>query len=110
VLIDYISAQPLSLRQWHGYDPPPGSGNAANVAREFPDQWHVEASTGAPDAKAFVVAVMRPYRKGQAVTGVVRREASGLVIPTARGDVRVAFHSAGNFAVVQTAGRTWTLK
>lgn len=100
----------LSLRQWDGYDPPPGSGNAANVAREFPDQWHVEAATGAPAVKAFVVAVLRPYRKGQAVTGPVRRESSRLVIPTARGEVKVAFHAAGNFAVVETPTRTWTLK
>ena len=110
VLIDYINAEPLSLRQWDGYDPPPGSGNAANVAREFPNQWHVEAATRAPAAKAFVVAVLRPYRQGQAVTDPVRRESSGLVIPTAHGDVKVAFHSAGGFAVVQTAARTWTLK
>ena len=110
VLIDYISAEALSLRQWDGYDPPPGSGNAANVSRQFPGQWHIEAATAALAAKAFVVAVLRPYRKGQAVSGSVRREASGLVIPTARGDVKVAFHSGGNFAVVQTAARTWTLK
>jgi hypothetical protein len=44
------------------------------------------------------------------VTGPVRGESSNLVIPTARGDVKVAFHSAGNFAVVQTPARTWTLK
>ena len=59
---------------------------------------------------AFVVAVLRPYREGQAVTGTVRRVSSGLVVPTARGEVKVSFHSAGNFAAVQTAARTWTLK
>jgi len=110
VLIDYVAAEPLSIRQWDGYDPPPGSGNAANVAREFPNQWHVEASTETPASKAFVVAVLRPYRKGQPVTAPLSREASGLVIPTGRGDVKVAFHAGGNFAVVKTEARTWTLK
>jgi hypothetical protein len=110
VLVDYISPEPLSIRQWDGYDPPPGSGNAANVAREFPNQWHIEAATRTPTAKAFVVAVLRPYRKGQPVTNPIRREPSGLMIPTAGGEIKVAFHTAGNFATVQTPTQTSHLK
>jgi hypothetical protein len=109
VLIDYINSEPLSIRQWDGYDPPPGSGNAANVARQFPNQWHVEAATKTPAASAFVVAVLRPYRQGQAPGGNVRHESGALVIPTARGEVKVAFHDNQNFAVVQTPTRTWRL-
>ena len=110
VLVDYVTTEALTMRQWDGYDPPPGSGDAANVAREFPNEWHVEAGTRAPAMKAFVVAVLRPYRKGQAVTAPIRGDTSGLVIPTAGGELKVVFHSAGNFAVVETGGRTWRLK
>jgi len=59
---------------------------------------------------ALYPAVLRPYRKGAAMADPVRREGSGLVIPTQAGEVKVDFQSAGNFAVVQAKRRTWRLK
>ena len=32
---------------------------------EFPMQWHVEASIAAPKENAFVLTVLRPYRRGR---------------------------------------------
>jgi hypothetical protein len=110
VVVDYVNASPLAIRQFDGYDPKPGSGSAANIARDFPKQWHVEASTTKPAEKAFVVAVLRPYRAGQAVDGAVRQEGKTLRIPGTKGDVTVAFHQGADFAVVQSSGKTWRLK
>src|SRR5688572_17475155 len=35
--VQYVSTEPLKFRQWDGFDPKP--------TREFPNQWHLEAST-----------------------------------------------------------------
>jgi heparinase II/III-like protein len=114
VLVDYIGCERLAMRQWDGYDPPPGSGKAANVARQFPNQWHVEAASKTPMTNAFTVTVLRPYRKGEAPAGAVKTAGSGdgmrLTIPVAGGDVEVAFPRAPEFAVVRKSGRTWRLR
>jgi hypothetical protein len=114
VFVDYIASEPLTLRQWDGYDPPPGSGKAANVARQFPNQWHVEAASKTPAREAFTVTVLRPYRKGQAPADKIQPARSGeglrLTIPGASGSVEVALRSPGEFAVVRKGARTWRLK
>jgi hypothetical protein len=110
VLVDYINAQPLAIRQFDGYDPKPGSGKAANLARTFPNQWHIEAATTQPGDKAFVVTVLRPYRTGQKIEGAVRSDASGITIPTSNGDVKVTFQKGGNFATIQAPNHKWELK
>jgi hypothetical protein len=55
--VQYLSPLPLSYRQWDGYDPPP--------TKEFPNQWHVEASTREKQKEVAVVSVLVPYRAGQ---------------------------------------------
>jgi hypothetical protein len=115
MFVDYIASEPLTLRQWDGYDPPPGSGKAANVARQFPNQWHVEAASKTPAREAFTVTVLRPYRKGQAPAGKLQAAPSAngpwrMSIPGAGGLVEVTLHDAGDFAVVRKGARTWRLK
>ena len=55
--IAYLSPLPLSFSQTDGFKPAP--------TREFPNQWHVEASTSTPTAKLGLVTVMVPHRTGQ---------------------------------------------
>ena len=113
-MFPYVGCEPLRLRQWDGYDPPPGSGKAANMGRTFPNQWHVEAASQTPMSKAFTVTVLRPYRTGSAPAGAVEAAGSGermrLKIPAAGGDVEVAFHGAAEFATVRKGARTWRLR
>lgn len=54
----YLSDTRLKFRQWDGYDPPP-------EFRQFPNQWHLEASTGEKRKDAGVWTVIVPYRAGQ---------------------------------------------
>jgi len=91
VLVDYIAAEPLTIRQWDGYDPP-GSGKAANVARAFPNQWHVEAAAPRPTERALTVTVLRVYRPGRAPYDVVK-----------------AVSTRPGFGVIRKNGRTWRL-
>jgi hypothetical protein len=109
VLVDYVTEEPLSLRQWDGYDPPPGSGKAAALDRKFPNQWHVEAGTKAASACALTIAVLRPYRAGLAPAGAVKREGKRLTIPSAGGTVEVKFGDAAEFASIRKGDRTWRL-
>jgi Domain of unknown function (DUF4962)/Heparinase II/III-like protein len=113
VLVDYVASELLNIRQWDGYDPPPGSGKAANVARMFPNQWHVEASTRTASAHAFTVTVLRVYRKGHAPAGTVQTtraaEKLRLTVPGVGGSVEVAFQGGSDFAVVTKGDRTWRL-
>ncbi len=55
--IAYLSPLPLSFSQTDGFKPAP--------TREFPNQWHVEASTSTPTARLGLVTVMVPHRTGQ---------------------------------------------
>jgi hypothetical protein len=108
--VDYIAQEPLEMKQWDGYDPPPGSGKAASLGKTFPNQWHVEAGTKTAAARAFTITVLRPYRKGQASAGGVKSEGKKLTIPGASGSIEVAFGSSTEFAVVRKGGRTWRLQ
>jgi hypothetical protein len=109
VLVDYLSSQPLKLTQTDGYDPPPGTGSAAQVERKFPNHWHVEASTGAPVSKALVITVMRPYRKGQEPKGAVTGTPRQFSVAGAGETVQVTLPESGGFAVVRKGARTWRL-
>lgn len=57
VEVQYLSPAPLQYRQWDGYTPPP--------SREFPNQWHVEASTRDKQQEQAVITVLMPYRAGK---------------------------------------------
>jgi hypothetical protein len=55
--VQYVSTEPLKLRQWDGFEPKP--------SREFPNQWHVEASTTEKRDAVGVVTVIVPHRAGK---------------------------------------------
>ena len=57
LIAQYLAPGELSFRQWDGYDPPP--------RREFPNQWHVEASTKEPQSRIEVITVLVPHRAGR---------------------------------------------
>jgi hypothetical protein len=58
VTAQYLSSVPLKFRQWDGYDPKP--------TKEFPNQWHVEASTQQKATEAGMLTVLVPHRAGKA--------------------------------------------
>ena len=55
--VQYLSPVSLGYRQWDGYSPPP--------SKEFPNQWHVEASTRDKQQELAMVTVLVPYRVGK---------------------------------------------
>jgi hypothetical protein len=56
VEVQYSSPTTLSFRQWDGFTPAP--------SREFPNQWHVEASTTEKLPGISMLTVLVPYRNG----------------------------------------------
>ncbi|MFO0959703.1 MAG: DUF4962 domain-containing protein [Isosphaeraceae bacterium] len=57
--IQYLSPVPLAFRQWDGFDPPP--------TQEFPNQWHVEATSKEPRAELDLLTVIVPARKAEPI-------------------------------------------
>lgn len=55
--VQYLSPAPLGWRQWEGFVPPP--------TREFPNHWHVEASTQDKRESLSMLTVIIPHRAGQ---------------------------------------------
>ncbi len=55
VLVAYLPAATVKFRQWDGFDPKPIRG-------EFPNQWHLEASTTDKALGAEMLTVLAPYR------------------------------------------------
>ena len=118
VLVDYVAAQPLKMRQWTGYDPEPDWEYLKSVGnRPIPPQWHVEASSADLAARSFTLTVLRPYRQGQAPTSKPRVERQGSVLSlsldgAARKDVKIVFRpdGAGDFAQVQAGNNRWTIR
>lgn len=100
----YLAGQSLQFRQWDGYQPPPN--------REFPNQWHVEASTVAPATRAEVLTVLLPHRDADSVPWTARRRES----PTALGvelhydgvTRTLAFRRAGAPEPASLSGRDFT--
>jgi hypothetical protein len=60
VAVKYLSRQPLSFRQWDGFEPPP------KATANFPNQWHLQASTVEKQPQVRMLTVLVPYRHGQA--------------------------------------------
>jgi hypothetical protein len=54
--VQYLSPAALKFRQWDGFSPPP--------TREFPNQWHVEASTIDRQPALAMLTVLVPHRTG----------------------------------------------
>jgi hypothetical protein len=57
VVAQYVSPVPLGFRHWDGFTPPP--------RKEFPNQWHVEASTRDKRKSLAMFTVLVPYRGKQ---------------------------------------------
>lgn len=114
VLVDYVSEQPLLLRQWTGYDPPPDARYLASIGRAdgIPPQWHVEAASREPIGRTRTVTVMRPYRKGNApqqkVVSKIGADATSLSIPGTELLVELSSRGA-TFATVRKGNRQWTI-
>ena len=65
VVVDYVSARPLKLRQWTGYSPETNHKYLADTkGAEPPPQWHVEASTVEQSTRTQNITVMRIFRNG----------------------------------------------
>lgn len=57
VEVQYLAPVGLGFRQWDGYQPPP--------TQQFPNQWHVEASTQEKLRSLGMLTVIAPYRAGR---------------------------------------------
>jgi len=69
VEVQYLSPVRLGFRQWDGYQPPP--------TQQFPNQWHVEASTQEKQQTLGMLTVIVPYRAGQRPTWSAKRLETG---------------------------------
>lgn len=109
VVVDYVAAEPLRFRQWDGYVPPPDFAYLSKAGNAPPpNQWHVEAAALPLRTSAFVAAVLRPYRKGQAPQDAVRATWRGSALELEIGaSVKVLLRGEGHFAVVRKQGREW---
>ncbi|MCI0464807.1 MAG: DUF4962 domain-containing protein, partial [Gemmataceae bacterium] len=127
VWVHYLMPEPLRLRQWTGYEPPPDSAYLGASGRAgFPTQWHVEARTTTPHERFLAVTVLRPYRTGQRLDSALRVEqndtAIRLDVPLVDGtSTSVALRKPGateavignlrftHFAHIQRGDRRWQL-
>jgi hypothetical protein len=109
VVVDYVTASPLKLRQWTGYDPEPDHRYLTSIKSPgIPAQWHVEAASVEPSAEMLTVTVLRPYRAGSAPEAPVSMERSDTQAALRVGDVEIRFPKQGSdFALVQAGGRSW---
>jgi hypothetical protein len=55
--IQYLSPTELTYRQWDGFEPKP--------QKEFPNQWHVEASTQRKERQVHMLTLITPYLLNQ---------------------------------------------
>jgi Domain of unknown function (DUF4962)/Heparinase II/III-like protein len=126
VLVDYVSSQPLSLRQWTGYDPPPDARYLASINHPgIPEQWHLEAATSSPAERSFTLTVLRPFRRDQPPASKIKVEQNDTaVLLQVHGDseTTVALRKPGaakavigslsfnDFALVRKAAREWRVK
>lgn len=127
LLVHYIAPESLSMRQRHGFEPPPDAAYLGGTGRSgFPEVWHAEAATLTPRDRLFVLTVLRPYRKGQRLESTLALEQndSGVLlrVPLADGtSVRIGLRKPGaqeavvgdlrftHAALVQRGERRWLL-
>lgn len=99
--LKYLAAEPLKFRQWDGFQPPPD--------REFPNQWHVEASTVEKRSNAGLLTVLIPYPADDPVELKLERLETDTAIGVriSRGDSGgvVAFRKAGVAGEAEIGGR-----
>jgi hypothetical protein len=92
----YLSAQPLSFRQWDGFEPKPN--------KPFPNHWHVEAATTQKQAEIGMLTVLTPHKTGQQVTWSATRieseSAIGVRITRGGKTATITFRKGGANAAV----------
>ena len=102
VTVKYLSPAPLQFRQWDGFEPKPD--------REFPNQWHVEASTLEKRREIGVLTVIVPFRAGQRADWTAERlesdTALGVRVQRGGKPVVVAFRKTGVTGVASVANLT----
>jgi hypothetical protein len=69
VSVKYLGPGPLSFRQWDGYEPKP--------TPDFPNQWHVEASTRQEADRVEMLTILVPFRGKETPRWNARRIESG---------------------------------
>ncbi len=103
VTVRYLSPALLAFRQWDGYDPKP--------TKEFPNQWHIEASTREKRRDIGVLTVIAPHRAGQSVEWTAERlesdTAVGAQVRRGGKTVLVAFRKEGVPGAASLAGLTF---
>lgn len=93
VLIDFHGAR-YGLKHWTGYDPEPDWVYLKDPSKtRIPPQWHLEAGTTQPAGTAFLITVLRPYRKGAAKPEPVSIEQKGSQIIARQGKRAVTLRS-----------------
>ncbi len=96
----YLSPTPLTFRQWDGFEPKP--------TREFPNQWHLEASMREKSAQLHMLTILVPHRAAAAPDWTAERlesdTAVGVLVRRADQKILVAFRKAdaGNAALGNT--------
>ncbi len=104
LLVQYLSPSPLAFRQWDGFDPPP--------SRDFPNQWHVEASTDTPQRDLHQLTIIVPHRHGQSPTLTATRlesdSALGALVTLNDRSSIVAFRKPGTTGPASLENHSWT--
>ncbi|MBI4663889.1 MAG: hypothetical protein HY735_34235 [Verrucomicrobia bacterium] len=102
VEVKFLSPSPISFRQWDGYEPKPD--------RDFPNQWHVEASTNEKRKEIGLLTVLMPYHSGQRPDWRAERLESetAMGVRVTRGDKAslIAFRKAHASRPVSLAGQS----
>lgn len=103
-VVQYLGAQPLSFRQWDGFEPRP--------EREFPNQWHVEASTPGKQRSLHLITVIAPEKTGAPRHWTAQRletgTAAGVKITTGNETFTVAFRKSGTSTPARLSGHALT--
>lgn len=115
VVVDYVSEQPLKMRQWQGYEPQPDHSYLASIKNPgIPMQWHVEAATTSPADGSFSLTVLRPFKRGGEPSSAVRVERTaatlGITVSTSsQPEVSVVFNLSdpSDFLRVRSGNRDW---
>ncbi len=101
LVVRYVSAQPLQFKQWDGFKPEPMRG-------DFPNHWHVEASTSAKQKTAANLTLLFPYKGASAPATAAQRwdtpQATVVEFTVNGKKTTAAFRKAGVAAPVEARG------
>ena len=104
VVIQYLSPVDLNYRQWDGFDPKP--------QKEFPNQWHVEASTQSKERQMHMLTLIAPYASGNKPRFQAQRVESdtaiGVKIEQGSLQYMIAFRKVGYFDTAKLGNYSFT--